>query len=146
MYLLKKSIWWFLKLIFTYIIQNSKRMSQEKGIRVAVVGSRTFNNYNLLESVLNKIRSETSIECIVSGGAKGADKLSERWAEEYGVPTKIYKPDWKKFRGRAGIIRNKDIVDDADLVIAFWDGISNGTASTIDIAKKQGKDPIVINF
>ena len=61
-------------------------------MRVAVVGSRGFNDYLLLkETLLNHF-----ITRIVSGGAKGADKLAEKFAEEHGIPLDIHKPDWKR--------------------------------------------------
>lgn len=113
-------------------------------IRLAVVGSRSFVNYPLLKQQLDKIQLQVNIEVIVSGGAKGADLMAERWAEENNIPTQIYKPDWKKYGNAAGPMRNKDIVADADLVIAFWNGWSSGTASSIGLAKEMGKGLIVI--
>jgi hypothetical protein len=65
--------------------------------------------------------------------------LGERYAKEQNIPIMIFKPDWKRFGRGAGPARNKTIVENADCVIAFWDGVSKGTQSTINIAKKLNK-------
>ncbi|MFW5847609.1 MAG: DUF2493 domain-containing protein [bacterium] len=106
-------------------------------IKIAVVGSRTFNNYNFLCEILNKYKE--NIFLIVSGGAKGADSLGEKWANENNIKTLIIRPDWEKHGRAAGFIRNKDIVDESDIVIAFWNQTSKGTKNTIDYAIKQNK-------
>lgn len=108
-------------------------------MKLAVVGSRNFNDYDLLKKYLDKIHSVEPITLIVSGGAKGADSLSERWAKEKNIPTDIYYPDWKKFGKKAGYIRNQDIIKNSNKCIAFWDGVSKGTRHSIDLCKKQNK-------
>ncbi len=116
---------------------------------VAVVGSRGFTDWVVLKETLDMLHSEQPIDCIVSGGAKGADTLGERWAYLNGVETRIYKPEWRKngvYDNTAGIRRNRDIVRDADVVIAFWDHQSSGTASTIQFAQKAGKKVHIILF
>lgn len=122
-------------------------------IRLGVVGSRSFDRYPVLKQELDKLlsqshsqsqsQSQIHIEMVVSGGAAGADRLAERWAEENHIPTTIYKPDWKKYGKAAGLMRNREIVNDSDLVIAFWNGWSKGTASSIDLAKEMGKGLII---
>jgi len=67
-------------------------------MKLGVVGSRTFNNYDLLKKYLDKIHNKEPISFIVSGGAKGADKLSERWASENNVKTIIFYPNWEKYK------------------------------------------------
>lgn len=109
-------------------------------MKVAVIGSRTFNNY---ESVKDKLDSISGITLIVSGGAMGADTLGERYARENDIPIRVYKPDWTKGRG-AGFLRNTDIINDADIVVAFWDGKSRGTLDSIAKAEKQGKKVLII--
>jgi len=110
-------------------------------MNIAIVGSRTFNNYNLLETELLKY---DNINFIISGGAIGADRLAEKFALKYNIKTIIYKPDWGKYGKSAGYIRNKDIVNHADVVIAFWDGQSKGTKHSIDIATATNKKLIII--
>ena len=105
-------------------------------MKLAIVGSRSFNNYNLLKDTINKY---DNIKLIISGGAIGADKLAEQYAKEYNIETKIYLPDWNKYGKKAGPIRNELIIKDCDIVIAFWDGESRGTLSSINIAKTLNK-------
>jgi len=109
-------------------------------MKVAVIGSRTFENYTKLESVLDQY----DISEIISGGARGADSLAELYALNKNIPVKIFKADWSKYGKAAGFIRNKDIIDNCDIVIAFWDGKSKGTQHSINLAKKQGKTVEVI--
>lgn len=115
-------------------------------MKLAVVGSRTFNDYEMLCKYLNTIHSKEPITYIVSGGAKGADKLSEKWALENDIPTIIFYPDWEKFGRKAGFLRNNDIITEADKVLACWDGVSNGTKNSIELAKRQNKKCLVVNF
>src|SRR5574343_548665 len=102
-------------------------------MKLGVVGSRHFTDYDLLSRVLEQY---TDIEEIVSGCAKGADSLARRYADEHGIPMKEYLPEWDKYGRAAGPIRNKLIVERADLIVAFLADGSRGTRSTINIAKK----------
>jgi hypothetical protein len=111
-------------------------------MKIAVVGSRGFNDFEKLEKELNKYE----IDEIISGGAKGADALSEKYAKKHNIPIKIFKPDWRKYKRGAGLVRNKQIVENADVVIAFWDGASKGTKFTIDYAKKPNKMVVIVEF
>lgn len=104
-------------------------------MKVAVVGSRNFQDYDLLKQILD----EHGITEIVSGGAKGADSLGEKYANEHNLPIVIFKPDWKRLGRGAGLARNKTIVENAEFVVAFWDGISKGTQNSINIAKNLNK-------
>lgn len=113
--------------------------------KVAVVGSRSFRNYRLMVETLDEI----DISEIISGGAYGADKLAERYALERDIPTTIFKPEWitgTKYNPGAGKERNTDIVNSADIVVAFWDGQSTGTADSIRKAQRANKQLIQINF
>jgi hypothetical protein len=113
-------------------------------MKLAIVGSRSFDDYKLMEKELLPLIG--SIDTIISGGAKGADSLAERFADNYFIPTIIFKPDWNKFGKRAGFIRNKDIINNADKVIAFWDRKSRGTSNSIDLAISQNKLLKIIEF
>lgn len=118
-----------------YIIKSPEK-------RIAVIGSRTFNNFAALEFTLNSLLKEPFI--IVSGGAKGADYLAEAYANKYKLKADIYYPDWK-LGNHAGFLRNQLIIDNCDEVIAFTNG-SKGTANSISIAQKQGKKVTIIPF
>jgi predicted Rossmann fold nucleotide-binding protein DprA/Smf involved in DNA uptake len=111
-----------------------------EGKKVAVIGSRGFSDYELLSESLSKLNPKL----IVSGGAKGADTLAEKYANEHGLDMVVYKPDYKKFGRGAPLKRNHTIVDNAEVLVAFWDGKSRGTKYTIDLANKKESYPVVI--
>lgn len=121
-----------------------EKYKSKKNFSLAIVGSRGFDDYELLKSALSPYIKKTSF--MVSGNADGADKLGEKWADENNIEKLIFKPDWKKHGKSAGVIRNKTIVENSDLIIAFWDGKSKGTKHTIDISQKLNKDILIINF
>ena len=110
-------------------------------IRLAVIGSRegflgdpgTFIE-KLIE--IEKIKKEDLI--IVSGGARGVDSLAEAWADSEGVKKLIFQADWKGKGKGAGYIRNVDIIENSDLVLAIWNGESRGTLHSLILAKRKG--------
>ena len=108
-------------------------------MKISIIGSRNFNDYLLVESTILENLELSEIKMIISGGAVGADSLGEIFAKKYNIETKIFYPDWKLFGRAAGIIRNKDIINNCDIVFAFWDGKSKGTKNSLDIAKKVNK-------
>lgn len=117
-------------------------------MRLAIVGSRTFENYDLLAFWVYLLTSmrltpEYTIS-IISGGAKGADSLGEKYADHHSIPKEIFKPEWNKYGKAAGFLRNQTIVDNCDIVLAFWDGKSRGTADTINKAKIAKKPTFII--
>ena len=109
--------------------------------KLAIVGSRTFNtdkNYAVMCATIDKIRKNNNVITIVSGGARGADSLAERYADENKLEKKIFKPDHSGgYHPSNYARRNKKIVNYADYVIAFWDGKSKGTKMTINFAKER---------
>jgi hypothetical protein len=108
-------------------------------MKIGIVGSRDFNDFEKMhEYIKNKIYV-SSITLVVSGGAIGADTLAEKFADLYQIPKMIFYPKWDKYNTLAGTIRNKDIVEASDLVFAFWDGVSKGTKNTISRCKLQKK-------
>lgn len=115
-------------------------------MNIGIVGSRTFNDYHLLQNIVSDHLEVSAISGIVSGGAKGADALAERFAAENNIQLAIHKPDWKRNNKAAGIIRNKEIVANSDILFAFWDGKSKGTEHSIRLAKETGKNVIVTIF
>ena len=120
--------------------------SSKPSIRVAIVGSRGFSDSRLLASTMCTVLEHYTITEVVSGGARGADTLGEQWAKAHGIPTRVFLPDWNRFGRSAGFRRNRDIIDNCDLCVAFWDGQSRGTKSSIDLAKQAGKRVLVINY
>jgi len=90
------------------------------------------------------LRAFPDVTCIVSGGAVGADSLARDLALALGINYYEVRPEWKTYGRAAGPVRNKEIVEKSEAVIAFWDGKSKGTANTIGYARKVGKKVIVI--
>jgi len=106
-------------------------------MKLAIIGSRTFNDYNKLKTILEPYRSKITL--VVSGAAKGADSLGEQWAKEFNIQTLIFPADWNKHGKRAGFIRNEDIIKNCDVCIAFWDGVSKGTGHSLSLCEKFNK-------
>ena len=109
---------------------------------VAVVGSRDYNDYSRLKKTLDTMEN---ISLLILGGAKGADSLAEVYAREKNIELKRLVPDWPTYGRAAGMIRNKDIVAEAECIVAFWDGKSKGTKHSIELAKKKGVPVVVVN-
>lgn len=123
----------------------------DNGFYCLVVGSRTFDNYDMLKQELDAQLADKSSITVVSGGAKGADSLAERYAKEKGYLVEVFKADWKKYGRAAGPIRNEEmqkfISQFSDRVcIAFWDGKSKGTQSNFNLAKKYCNPLKIVKF
>ena len=110
-------------------------------MKVALVGSR---NYSDLEAVRRYVATLPKNTMVVSGGATGVDTAAEETAKQCGLLVKVFPADWNKYGKKAGVIRNEQIVLFADRVVAFWDGVSKGTESTIALARRYGK-PCEVN-
>lgn len=134
-------------------------------MRVAIVGSRSFNDYELMKDKFLKYfgnpdkiiydendnlesQSYYRIEHIVSGGAKGADTLGAKLAKEFSIKLIEHLPDWDQYGKAAGHIRNELIIADCDVALIFWNGVkkNSGTLSDINICKRLKKDTIIIYF
>jgi len=124
-----------------------RRRSGEKGIRLAIVGSRHMgdpdhdSSYPMFRDRMNGwVEEHGTPEIVISGGAKGADSMAERWAAENGIPFRLHPADWNGFdheRGRphgksAGPVRNSHIVNDSTHAIAFLEPHSKGTQNVIN--------------
>ncbi len=114
--------------------------------RVVIAGCRDFYDYAAAKAFIDfcilEIRQKYNI-VIVSGGAKGADSLGERYALENGFAVELYPAEWEKFGKSAGPIRNSQMAKLGDFFICFWDGESPGTKNMIETIKKLNK-PIKI--
>jgi hypothetical protein len=111
-------------------------------VRIIIAGSRNFNDFKYLNDTMWDMFWKGGWEPwpmeIVSGGARGADKLGERWAEEQHIPVKLFIPDWEGLGKGAGFSRNIEMAEYADVLLAFWDGESRGTKHMIDSALFRG--------
>ena len=106
--------------------------------KVIIAGTRNFTDYAQLCSFADEVLAEAEDVEIVSGGASGAAALGERYARERGHGLKIFPAEWKKWGRAAGPIRNAQMADYADALIAFWDGKSAGTRDMIRKAEEKG--------
>lgn len=106
--------------------------------RIAVIGSRTISSTMEVESILNNLLSGNGPFTLVSGGAEGPDTIAEKWAGRHELETSIHSVDWDE-NNNAGIKRNAALIADAEVLIAFWDGVSPNTLDAIKKAKTQKK-------
>lgn len=111
-------------------------------MKVAIVGSRSFSDYDEFLRLLGRFDRHDFDE-IVSGGASGADSLAERFANFWKIPFRKVKPNWGKHGRSAGFQRDAIIISSVDMVIAFWDGKSKGTENDIELSRKFRKDLIL---
>ena len=116
-------------------------------MKLAIIGSRNFQDYKLLKSKCDFFlgRSFDNEIVIISGGAKGADQLAERYARENNMELQVFKADWDAHGRSAGMKRNLVVQRECTHVIAFWDGKSPGTNHMIQTIGKE-KPIRVINF
>ncbi len=127
-----------------------------KELRVIIAGSRDFNDYKLLKKtcmeIICKKTALPDLTIIVSGGARGADKLGEQFANDIGLEIVRFIPNWDSLGKRVGYVRNEEMAKFAveqgndGMLIAFWDGASRGTKHMIDLAHKHGLEVHVVNF
>lgn len=101
-------------------------------MKIAIVGSRGLCGD--ISSFIPKGVSE-----IISGGAVGIDKCAEEYAKKNNIKMTVIRPNYKEFGRSAPLIRNLEIIDRADLVLAFWDGKSNGTRFVIEKCREREK-------
>lgn len=111
--------------------------------RVLVCGSRNWESFSVIEEVLNRLTPTL----IISGGARGADSLAQLYAQRHHIPFRLFLAKWGTYGKLAGAIRNQYMlsVSKPDIVVAFWDGKSFGTADMVRRAEKAGVSTHVIS-
>jgi len=120
-----------------------------KDFKVIIAGTRDFNDYEYAEPLIDKIlsnKSQTHKILIVCGMARGADLIGKEYGENKNYEVLKYPADWDSFGKSAGYIRNKEMANNADALIVFWDGASKGTLNMINIAKEKGLKVVIINY
>jgi len=115
-------------------------------MKIIIAGSREFNNYRLLKSSVDYYLKNVQEPIIVSGTAKGADRLGERYAKENGYEILRYPAKWKLYDLAAGYIRNEEMAKIADACILFWDGKSKGTKHMKEISEKYNLRLRIVEF
>lgn len=106
-------------------------------MRVAIIGSRGLQVDDIGQYLPNGLTE------IVSGGAKGIDTCAKIYAEKNGIKLTEFLPQYERFGRAAPLKRNIEIIENSDIVLAFWDGVSRGTKFSIDRCKKLGKKILV---
>lgn len=101
-------------------------------MKVIIAGSRGIDNIHLIAKAVRD--SGFKVTEVVSGTARGVDRLGERWATNNGVPIRRFPADWDTFGKSAGYQRNAEMAMYADALIAIWDGYSKGTGHMIQLA------------
>lgn len=121
-----------------YVIDDGIKISGRGKLmknKVIIAGSRHFNDYTFFcEKIFD---SGFIMDKIVSGGARGTDALAKRYAKDAGKKIKTFKADWEQYGKAAGPIRNQQMAEYGDCLIAFWNGKSRGTKNMIIAASKK---------
>jgi hypothetical protein len=105
-------------------------------MRVIIAGSRWIEDRGVFEAAI--AGSGFPITEVITSNSRGIDRLAETWANERGLPLRIFPVEWNRFGGRAGIMRDQQMADHAEALIAVWDGFSRGTEHMIGLATARG--------
>ena len=106
-------------------------------MKVIIAGGRMGVSYDEVVAAIKA--SGFEITEVVSGCAAGVDTHGEQWAAENHIPVVKFPADWQKYDRSAGPIRNSEMAEYADALIAIWDGGSRGTANMIGEMKAKSK-------
>jgi YspA, cpYpsA-related SLOG family len=104
-------------------------------MKTIICGSRDCWNPKILNDALDHCGWTPTL--VISGCARGADLLGEQWATANNIPILRFPAQWNKYGKSAGYLRNKEMLKEAEAVIALWDGRSKGTEHMIKIAAKS---------
>lgn len=124
-------------------------------VKLIIAGGRTFDDYKKLRNAVYRFMNyvENDMITIISGGARGADKLGEKFAKKHkAVKLEVFPAWWRGENGNeaynnaAGYQRNVRMANAATHLLAFWDGESRGTHHMINIAKDKGLTVEVIRY
>ena len=116
-------------------------------MKIVVGGCRNFHDQEVVFRCLSDFLKEYPEEgefIFLSGHCAGVDQLAEQFAVQNNHPCILFPAEWSKYGRAAGPIRNQKMVDEANYVLAFWDGSSRGTASLIRYAQQCGKPVRII--
>ena len=114
-------------------------------MKLIIAGGRDFNQGYIIYKVLYGLGNDIINE-VVCGDAKGADTLGAEWAHLHNIPVKHFPAKWDEYGKAAGYIRNAEMGEYADALIAFWDGKSKGTAHMIKTMKMNKKPYTIYDY
>lgn len=132
-------------------------------MNIVICGGRKFEDYALFDKEMKEILDGKSNFILVNGGAAGADTLASRYAQCYNYPYEVINADWdnldvpgavikthvktgKPYNVKAGIDRNNQMLEIADMVVAFWDNKSRGTGHMVQECKRRNIPLVVVNY
>jgi hypothetical protein len=110
-------------------------------MRTIIAGSRDITDKQLVEDRIS--RSTFPITSVVCGEARGVDSIGKEWAIKNNIPVHSFPANWTLHGKSAGYIRNTEMAENADALIAVWDGKSRGTKMMIDLARKKNLTVII---
>lgn len=117
--------------------------------RVIIAGSRSFDNATLMQEFMDyylRAKANTHRIIVISGEARGADTAGENYAKSRGYRVERYPAQWDTYGRRAGMLRNAVMGSKADVLVAFWDGVSTGTKHMIDTMRNKNKPYRVVLY
>ena len=112
-------------------------------MQVAIIGSRKSYGLTAATMVTHIPKNCTRI---YRGGATGIERVAREAAQRLNIPITEYLPNYARFGRRAPLVRNIEIIRRADLVLAFWDMASRGSAHAITTCLQRGIPVKVINL
>lgn len=116
-------------------------------MKLAVIGSRTLKQREVLTVIAQVVgRAKTPVTEIITGGANGVDAIAEYYAKTEGIKMTVFYPQYQAHGRRAPLIRNNVIIEEAEAMLAIWDGESSGTRYTIEKAKREGLKVMVVRL
>ncbi len=116
-------------------------------MKTIIAGSREFSDYDEMCRALDVFEKQYGqVTEVVSGSARGTDKLGERWAKERSIPITRFPAKWNENGKAAGYIRNAEMAAYADSLVAFHVDKSKGTAHMIRLAKERGIYCMVLTY
>lgn len=109
---------------------------------IVICGMRNYTDREGLYRALDNLLNWVKVKRVITGGCRGTDALAKDYAEAHGYQHREVKANWVKHGRKAGPLRNREMAKQANATVAVWDGISRGTKSMLDEAKKAGHEYI----
>lgn len=105
-------------------------------MKLIIAGSRELESYRVVSKAIDEfIKEHGPVTEIVSGTARGIDRLGEKYAKDHHIALRLFPANWDYFGKRAGYVRNEEMAKYADACLAVWDGKSKGTDHMIQLAQ-----------
>lgn len=115
-------------------------------MKIIIAGSRDLGTWSQVTTAIHNSEWDGQITEVVSGTARGVDRMGEEFGRVYKIPVKRFPANWDYYGKSAGYKRNQQMAEYADGLIVVWDGKSRGTKHMIDIMKALGKPVYVEVF